>query len=269
MSERHRDAPPGDAGPGDGSDRDADARPSPSRQVQAGYALSLVLLAAVLVVAARTDAPPETDRLGRRVELVELIRAEESRAEALSARVDDLAAQVAAFEERDTPEAEAIAALQAQVDQVAAAAGLGAVRGPGVEVTLRDSSLETSPRGDPNDLVIHEQDLQAVINALWAGGAEAMAVNGQRVLATTAIRCVGNTLLLHGAVYSPPYVIRAIGDDVALRDSLARDPAVTRFRGAVQQFQLGFSVESLDDLEVPAHEGTPSLAVARPPEASQ
>ncbi|HEY8340500.1 MAG TPA: DUF881 domain-containing protein [Egibacteraceae bacterium] len=269
MSERHRDAPADDRhGEADDGRGEATAARS-SRQVQIGYALSLVLLAAVLVMAARTDAPPETDRLGRRVELVELIRAEQSRAEALSARVDELAAQVAEFQERDTPQADAIAALQAQVDEIAAAAGLAAVRGPGVEVTLQDSSLETSPRGDPNDLVIHEQDLQAVINALWAGGAEAMAINGQRVLATTAIRCVGNTLLLHGAVYSPPYVIHAIGDDVALRDSLDRDPAVTRFRGAVHQFQLGFSVTSLDEIEIPAHEGTPTLTVARPPEGPQ
>src|SRR5690606_15784826 len=88
MSERHRDAPADDRhGEADDGRGEATAARS-SRQVQIGYALSLVLLAAVLVMAARTDAPPETDRLGRRVELVELIRAEQSRAEALSARVD-------------------------------------------------------------------------------------------------------------------------------------------------------------------------------------
>ena len=60
------------------------------------------------------------------------------------------------------------------------------------------------PSPTPDDLVVHQQDIQGVVNALWAGGAEAMTLMGQRVIATTAVRCVGNTLLLHGAVYSPP-----------------------------------------------------------------
>jgi uncharacterized protein YlxW (UPF0749 family) len=131
-----------------------------------------------------------------------------------------------------------------------------------VTAELTDSSLQTAPTGNLNDLVIHEQDLQAVINALWAGGAEAISVNGQRILATTAIRCVGNTLLLHGAVYSPPYVIRAVGDPVVLRAELQRDPAVARFRGAVQEFKLGFALTD-ETLEIPAYDGPTALDEAR------
>jgi uncharacterized protein YlxW (UPF0749 family) len=138
------------------------------------------------------------------------------------------------------------------------------VKGPGVRAVLADSSLSAAPTGDPNDLVIHEQDLQAVINALWAGGAEAMSVNGQRVLSTTAIRCVGNTLLLHGQVYSPPYVIEAVGDHEDLRASLDKDGAVERFRAAVKEFQLGFTVEDDDALSIPASEGSAALQVAVP-----
>jgi uncharacterized protein YlxW (UPF0749 family) len=222
----------------------------------------VALLATVFVMAAHSDAPQAGDRLGRRVELVELIRTEQRRADALSDRVDDLAAQVAAFED-DSGSPDTVTALQEQVDAVAAAAGLTALRGPGIEVVLRDSMLEESPSGDLNDLVIHEQDLQAVINALWAGGAEALSVNGQRVLATTAIRCVGNTLLLHGSVYSPPYVIQAIGDDVEMRAALDRDPAVQRFRSAVAQFQLGFDVAAAE-LEIPAFAGVSAMQVATP-----
>ena len=64
---------------------------------------------------------------------------------------------------------------------------------------------------DPNQLVVHQSDLQAVVNALWAGGAEAMTIAGQRVIATSAVRCVGNTLLLNGRVFSPPFEVAAIG----------------------------------------------------------
>lgn len=71
-----------------------------------------------------------------------------------------------------------------------------------------------------DDVVVHQQDVQAVVNALWAAGAEAMTIQDQRVIATSAVRCVGNTLILQGRVYSPPYVITAIGDIGSLRSGL-------------------------------------------------
>ena len=86
--------------------------------------------------------------------------------------------------------------------------------GPGVTVRLEDAPTD-SPRRDevsPDVLVVHQQDLQAVMNALWAGGAEAMELMDQRVISTSAFQCVGNVLKLHGRLYSPPYVVRAIGD---------------------------------------------------------
>ncbi len=224
--------------------------------------MTLAVLATLLIVASRGEAPAGASRTGRRVQLVELIRVEQRRTLQLEARVDELAQSVSAFERRQADGAKRLVAVQKRIDRVVGAAGLTGVRGPGVRVVLTDSALDVAPTGNLNDLVIHEQDLQAVINALWAGGAEAMSVNGQRILATTAIRCVGNTLLLHAAVYSPPYQIAAIGDPVALRAELARDPAVARFAAAATEFKLGFSVAD-DTLEVPAFDGATALSVAR------
>ena len=90
--------------------------------------------------------------------------------------------------------------------------GTRAVQGPAVTVALTDSkrnsaNLPASVR--PDDLVVHQQDVQAVVNALWRGGAEAMMIQDQRIIATSAVRCVGNTLILQGRVYSPPFVISA------------------------------------------------------------
>ncbi|MEX2221060.1 MAG: DUF881 domain-containing protein, partial [Candidatus Rokuibacteriota bacterium] len=205
-------------------DLSPDSRPPVA--VRLAFFSTLVLLAVILVVAARSPVVVEEARIGRRVELVELIRIEQSRTLALQARVEELVARLALYEQDPPGDPALVQALQQRIDEVAAPAGMTALHGPGVSAVLTDSTLPESPTGDLNDLVIHEQDLQAVINALWAGGAEAMTVNGQRVLATTAIRCVGNTLLLHGAVYSPPYRILAIGDFDELRTELDRDPAV-------------------------------------------
>jgi uncharacterized protein YlxW (UPF0749 family) len=226
-------------------------------------AVTIGLLALILVVAAQADTEPVASRSGRRPQLVELIREEQARTRSLEASMNELTAQVAALEQREAGGAQRLARVQHRIDGLIGAAGLTAVRGPGVTSVLTDSQLPATPSGNLNDLVVHEQDLQAVINALWAGGAEAISVNGQRILATTAIRCVGNTLLLHGAVYSPPYSISAIGDEGALRAELDRDPAVARFREAAREFELGFSVTGDDTLMIPAFDGATGISVAQ------
>lgn len=238
---------------------------APDALTRVGFVLTLVLLVLILIMAAQSRPAAQGEaRLGRRVELVELIRAEQARVNALAAKVEELSAQIDAYQRDTDGDPEIMAALRAQVDAVAGPAGLTAVEGPGLVVTLTDSALSESPSGDLNDLVVHEQDLQAVINALWAGGAEAMSVNGQRVLATTAIRCVGNTLLLHGSVYSPPYQIRTVGDAAAMRAELARDPAAQQFQRAAEEFEVGFALADQEKLLIPAFEGSTALRTARP-----
>ena len=87
---------------------------------------------------------------------------------------------------------------------------------------------------DPDDLVVHQQDVQSVVNAMWAGGAEAMSIMDVRVISTSAVRCVGNTLLLDGQVFSPPFKITAIGEPTAMHNALESAEGVRQFRDAVQ-----------------------------------
>ncbi len=95
----------------------------------------------------------------------------------------------------------------AKVEALEGPAGLRPVRGPGVTIPLDDApdGVLSAAGNDVSDLIVHQQDIQAVANALWAGGAEAMTIAGERVVATTGIKCVGNTVVLHGVPYSPPY----------------------------------------------------------------
>lgn len=104
--------------------------------------------------------------------------------------------------------------------------------------------------------------MQAVVNALWAGGAEAMSIMDVRVLATSAVRCVGNTLLLHGRVYSPPFKIVAIGDPAAMQRALAESEGVRWFKAAVDDYQLGYR-ESVSTVTVPAFEDSTALRSAK------
>lgn len=139
--------------------------------------------------------------------------------------------------------------------------------GPAVTVTLRDAPR---PRGgqtlpgnpSPDDLVVHQQDVQGVVNALWAGGAEAMTIMGERVISTSAVRCVGNTLLLHGAVYSPPFTVTAVGDVDRMRAALDRDPLVAVYRQYVDAYGLGYEVNTSGSRRLPGYDGPVELGHA-------
>ena len=102
-------------------------------------------------------------------------------------------------------------------------------------MTHRPGARRTTPSWvTSDDFVVHQQDLQAVVNALWHGGAEAIQVMDQRIVSTSAVRCVGNTLILQGRVYSPPFVVTAIGDQRQLRAALDHEPGVQLFKEYVR-----------------------------------
>lgn len=218
----------------------------------------LTALTAGLLFATSASTAQGTDlRADRRLKLTELISREradveqrEQGAADLRTEVEELSLRMAAGDSRV---AEATAAEELEL-----AAGLVPVQGPAVTVSLDDAPRrEGRPplSDDPDDLVVHQQDVQAVVNALWAGGAEAMTLMGQRIVSTSAVRCVGNTVILHGQVYGPPFVVTAVGDPASLRDSLSEDPGVLLFRTYVDRFGLGYAVRAQRSVTLPAYDG--------------
>jgi uncharacterized protein YlxW (UPF0749 family) len=139
--------------------------------------------------------------------------------------------------------------------------------GPGLLITLDDApqrpdgALPLDAR--PDDLVIHQSDVQAVVNAVWAAAADGVAIMDQRLIATSAVRCVGNTLLLQGRPYSPPFLIAAIADVGAVRAQLAASPQVAVLQQAVEDFGLTFELRAVPELTLPAYDGALVLEHAR------
>ena len=198
--------------------------------------------------------------------LPELIEAGNREVAARSARLRALQAEVDALAAARAPSDGRVGQLTAAVAALAPRAGVRAVTGPGVTVRLDDSATPVGnlpPSVRPDDLVVHQQDVQAVVNALWRGGAEAMMIQDQRVIATSAVRCVGNTLILQGRVYSPPFTIAAIGRTSELRAALERDPQVQIYRQWVELVGLGYQVTTSDVLVLPAYAGSMSLSFAQ------
>ncbi len=207
-----------------------------------------------------TSASLAADTGERRPEnLRDLVRLEQDRLAETGAEVSQLREEVAnLYAEQADP---------ATDPDVAFASGTTAVQGPGVVVRLWDAPVPVQmPDGVvPDDLVVHQQDLEAVMNGLWAGGAEAMTVQGHRVTATSSVRCVGNVLLIDGATYSPPYEIAAIGDPDTLRSTLLSTQPIMIYLQYVDALNLGWSVEDETELTMPADESNLVLDYADVP----
>ena len=131
------------------------------------------------------------------------------------------------------------------------------LEGPGIVVALNDSPLwkgavnGSGTSRNINDYVIHQQDVESVVNALWRGGAEAMTIQDQRVLFNSAVICIGNVLILQGHQYSPPYKISAIGPVDNMVDALNTSPAIRTYKEYVSSFGLGWQVEKKSNLRFP------------------
>ncbi|MGW0812566.1 DUF881 domain-containing protein [Streptomyces viridiviolaceus] len=162
---------------------------------------------------------------------------------------------------------------KAEDDKLAALeekAGTQRLTGEAISVTLDDAPPDATaklpgyPEPQPDYLVIHQQDLQAVVNALWQGGAEGIKVMDQRLISTSAVRCVGNTLILQGRVYSPPYKITAVGDPKRLKQALAESPTIQNYMVYVNVYGLGWKVEDDGRVTLPGYSGAVDLHYAQP-----
>ena len=228
-----------------------DTRRSPWR-----FGVPLVCLLAGLLLAAthgvsggaeirRSDAP----------RLVDMVRQAQSSVGRLNAEHDELVGKLESMHGRSSDAA--LAAMLRRAAELAGEAGMDPVHGPGLVVTLQDAQRDANGRfprdASPDDLVVHQQDIQAVLNALWSAGAEAIQMQDQRIIGTSVPRCVGNTLLLNGRTYSPPYTITAIGNAAAMQAALAAAPLVTLYKQYVVRFGLGYREEVKPDVQIVGH----------------
>jgi uncharacterized protein YlxW (UPF0749 family) len=198
--------------------------------------------------------------------LVDLVRETQSSVNRLNAEREELAGKIDAAHGRSSDAA--LAAMLRRSAQLAGDADMNPVHGPGLVVTLEDAQRDANGRfprdASPDDLVVHQQDIQAVLNALWTAGAEAIQMQDQRLIATSVARCVGNTLLLNGRTYSPPYTITAIGNSAAMQAALAAAPLVTLYKQYVVRFGLGYREEVKSDVQVVGHFEPDRLHFAQP-----
>ena len=204
----------------------------------------------------RSDAP----------RLVDLVRETQAAVNRLKGERDELAAKIDSTHLKSSDAA--LAAMLRRSAELAGDADMNPVHGPGLVVTLDDAQRDANGRfprdASPDDLVVHQQDIQAVLNALWSVGAEAIQMQDQRIIATSIPRCVGNTLLLNGRTYSPPYTITAIGNAGAMQAALAAAPLVILYKQYVVRFGLGYHEDAKPDVQIVGHTEPVRMHFAEP-----
>jgi uncharacterized protein YlxW (UPF0749 family) len=211
-----------------------------------------VLLATLLVVVAAVQAHVRAPAAARtRADLVASVRRESAAVAALARQVDALQQRAAKLRERSLSGSVVGADLAATLRAQEVVAGQAPVTGPGLRVSLDDTRLPNAGNR------LQDRDLQVVVNALWAAGAEAVAVNGQRLTSRSAIREAGEAILVDFQPLTAPYVITAVGDPQRLQSGYDDSSGAARIRAYEEDNGLRVQVRRVDSLRLPAAaEGT-------------
>ncbi|OFX13984.1 MAG: hypothetical protein A2V59_06025 [Armatimonadetes bacterium RBG_19FT_COMBO_69_19] len=194
-------------------------------------------------------------------ELGFMLREMERNRGVLEQQIFQLRTQLHAYEQGASQGRDQLEALGRQLDRLRGLAGHTHVAGPGVIVELDDSPLPLRPGDDPNTVILHYTDLQGVLNDLFASGAEAVAINGERVISTTGLNCVGTTIICNAKRLAPPYRVIAVGPPDDMMAYVDRPDGVVQ---ALRAFAFPVKITKAVRVGVPAYRGSFRFTYARP-----
>ncbi len=206
------------------------------------------------------EAPKYTLFSMRNEQLIDLVEKLEAQRNDLIQEITTLREQIRQYEESSAREKTVLEGMLKELNRVKLWAGLLPVKGPGVIITLDDSKRKIKVGENPENYIIHDYDLREIVNELWTSGAEAIAINEQRIVVTSEIRCVGTTILVNGVRLSPPYVVKAIGNADSLMNALNMPGGIISALSYIsKEYGIILKVEKSDMLELPPYEGSISL----------
>ena len=254
-----------------GEDRPRTPRPRRSLAWRIGTP-AVVLASGALFAVSAADSGGTDLRPGRYTDLASLAQAEADEVTELQEHARDLKEEVDQLSgEVDTLP---VRRARGRIEDLKDPAGLVPRSGPGLRITLSDAPVDLFQAAKDagadsqqlNRYVVHQQDIQAVVNALWKGGATAVTIAGQRVISTTGIKCEGNAVQLQGVPYPQPYVIEAVGEPTELLAAVDSDELVAGYRADAEDpnIQMGWDLRFEDDIDAPAYDGIIAMRYAEP-----
>ena len=234
----------------------------PSWQVTLGAAL--LVLGFLIAAQLGSEGPRVRYTTQERSPLLETANELQAQQDELKARILELREAIQGVEGSSTGSADLVRELNEALEEARIAAGLIALSGPGVVLQLEDSQVPVPPDASQADYLVGSRDIRTVVEELWMAGAEALAVNGERITSTTAIIDIGSSLLVNSAYLAPPYQVSAIGP-VDLYDRLSRAPGFIDFvRARAEAYGIRLSFAEPESVDMPAFAGTVTLRYSRP-----
>ncbi|BCR81066.1 DUF881 domain-containing protein [Arachnia rubra] len=216
---------------------------APRRNSRARF-LALFLVAALLSVAMASTTRSRNEVADERNDLLSRIAAERQRRDELTARVGELGSENGRLRQ----ESVADPSLRAELQRLETVTGAVAVSGPGIQIQVNDAEKAVNGRG-----VIYDSDLTRLVNGLWQSGAEAMAINGQRITTLTPIRSAGSAITVDYVSLNPPYSVDAIGDPTRMQTRFAQTPAAAWWQHLHDNYGISYELKQPgDDLQLPA-----------------
>jgi uncharacterized protein YlxW (UPF0749 family) len=184
----------------------------------------------------------------------------------LKKQISDLRAQLSTVQHADAARKTSLQDINNEVAGQRLAAGVLGVLGPGVAATFDDSTVRSVPENeDPANYILHDYDLRDILNALWIAGAEAISLNGERMVSSTSLYCVGTTVICNATRLSPPYQVMAIGDPQALAAALQGSSQMEKFNQRAKIYDLPVKITQSQQIQVPAYNGSFVFKYAKVP----
>lgn len=227
-------------------DADPEAGSAPHRATRIGVLVVLALFAMLVTVAAVQTSQEADTATASRASLIERIEVRRGVVRGLQADVADLRAANATADRNVRSLGTQLADRQTSNAELRALTGFERVVGDGIRVTI-----DNAPYADENSLV-RDSDLALLVDGLWNAGAEAIAINGQRLTALSAIRTSGDAIEVNGTGVAPPYTVLAIGDQRTLAANFIETGSGLRFDAIADQFGYTYDIDNDDDLRLPA-----------------
>ncbi len=228
---------------------------------QISVAIVCVVLGFLLIVQVRTQNVKNQMPSARSEHLVELYKESEDQRKELQAEVASLRKELSKAAGTSLP-----AAVNTELVKARIQAGVIGVRGPGIVLTLDDSTVKAQPGQKTELFLIHDEDLLTIINELNAAGAEAISINGQRHVASTEVRCAGPTTSVNKVRVGTPFMIKAIGDPEALQNVLLLRGGVL---SVLKAWGIRIKLERATSQYIPPYRGSLNFTYARPSEEGE
>lgn len=238
---------------------------TPRLTVLVSISLATFVVAGLAATQFRSQPLPASNLVARDAALRQSVNKLQSQNHALTSRVQALQNGVKAAEDEAARRSSAAQGLKAQLDQERTVAGLTALRGPGVSVFVHDGTNPNDPNDQSLGWLVHYQDLQDIVSLLWASGAEAVSVNGQRIVPTSFFHYAGVNILVNDATrVLGPYTVTAIGDPSAMANGLNDPDQLAELKSRNHVYGLGLSWTKGTSVSVPAYSTTFLVKYAQP-----